>query len=295
MLMGSAQIPCNTVPSTEQILKSLSKKPVTGVYHNHFIIGCNVTDSIRKRILYLLNWQWTKDEIENYLTEYVAERKDFYRIEKRASEVSKGNDSLYKKAKDSIINMLKSERFNYLKSYFHFKVDDGLILAAANLYYTEATPILQQALKDSIHYNPNIVELALARIGDKTLRTKIIDNCVYRKDLNGQDWIEYYTGQIAGKLLFIASQESIFKLNQWLDTSKIYRARVNATKPDTKNAYNVINDLKNIILNKEFQAQLEKVDSEPVGQMANGPILFCKEWLIKNVGKYKINSYYCPY
>ena len=292
-IKANAQLPCNRVPTNQQLLEALSRKPVE-VSRNHFVIGCNVNDSVKRRLLLLLNWKWTDDEIENYLNETITRLGKFYRIEERSKAVSKGNDSLYKHAKDSIIKKIKLENYNTLLKSNAFRVNDGIILTVANLYYYEAIPILKKALEDSIHYNKTVTELALARLGNTKFQDKIISQCIYKNELEGSEWINYYN-YIASKLLFIATQESIYKLNEWLDTSKMSHYRTIGSGPDTKNAYDVIIDLKNVILNRDFQEKTEGIGDEAVGQKANEPILYCKEWLIKNKGRYEINKYYCPY
>jgi hypothetical protein len=284
-----AQESCDLIPTTQQLLIILSSKPVS-LYHRDFRTDCNITDSVKKRLLYLLHWEWTKEEINEYLRKNIKHNKGFYEIEKRALSVSTNNDSLYKIAYDSIVNVINQSILSSLPK----NIDNGIIYTVAFLNLKEAVPILQKGLTAPEYYNHTLVELALARLGNKELQTKIINNCIYNKNLNNIEWVDDYKRKIARKLIFVSSQESIYKLEQWLDTSKVYTL-IPDRKPDGKSAYVVLADLKHIILNIDFQELLKEFNGDPRRKMDNTLILVCKEWLIKNKGKYEINKNYCPY
>jgi hypothetical protein len=288
-----AQQPCKRLPTSEQLLQVLSKKPVTSIERMDFRKGCNVTDSIENRILYLLHWEWTKQEIEDNLNNDIQKNWLFYNIETRAKILSKGDKLLYQLETDSITNFLKSERLKNLEKYHAFKVSGDIVLTAAYLNITSAIPILRKALLDSLHYSKLYVELALARFGDGTLQKKIIAENGYNKELNGDEWLKYFY-KAARNLLFISTQESIFQLNNWLDASKTYVA-IDGGKADTKSAYFTIIALKHAIENKSFQDIIKNIDDSPYRRMDDSIILACKKWLIKNKGKYQINRFWSPY
>ena len=268
-----AQRTCNQVPASKELYLLLSKRPVTNIERQDFIIGCNVTDSIIERILYLLHWEWTKKEIDDALSHDIERGRSFYNIDKKAAKISKGNDSLHKVASDSIIKILKSENLKNFIKYNAFKVDNGLILTAAYLDIKGAIPVLQKGLSDSLHYNRTYVELALARFGEILLQQKVIQGNEYKKELNGREWIAYFY-KSARNLLFISTQESIFQLHYWLDTSKIF-ASIDE-KLDTKNAYLAVIALKHAIKNTSFQLIVKNIDDSPYLKMDNSAILAAK-------------------
>ena len=136
--------------------------------------------------------------------------------------------------------------------------------------------------------------MALARFGDKALRQKLIGSCSY-DNVKRLDYIDAYQRNAGPELIFISSQESIFKLQEWLDTSLVM-ATVQGRKPNVRMAYLVLADLKQVILNKDFQLIAKNFESDWMdSDLDIKPILFCKQWLIKNRGKYNINKNYTPF
>jgi hypothetical protein len=287
------QIPCNKLPTVDEIKNKLMYKPVINITPNQFRIGCNINDSIKKRMLYLLNWEWSKKEIEDYLLIYIDNHKILFDIDNKAQKISNGNDSLFKVAKDSIIKTLKNIELDYLDKKNYYDVSDGLILAVANLGLTKAVPMLEKALKYPNHYHTSIVELALAKLGNKALQKKIISECNYNPSLNGQAWNDYFT-PIGQKLAFIKTQESIQKIGDWLDSTKVFASTTRGNNLD-KSASNVIWFLSYLILNKDFQQIISSFHYGDFNEAVNNDmILRVKEWLIKNKGKYKVNQGFCP-
>jgi hypothetical protein len=294
----TAQYDCTDFIPSKVLKDTLAKKPIPDISFSSFIINCNVTDSIKKRILYLLDWKWTDEEIQNYLNNQIKEHYDWFEIGKNATKIANGNDSLFKKAEDSLILFWKEfilRKMNNPKpisideddNWFNFyKVNDNIILAAGYLDLLDSKEILQKNKSDSDHYNRNIIETALARLGDAKAQKNVLNYYNYNHQVDGQDWMTQFT--ISTRFLFyIATQESTFKLHNWLDTSKKY------------NPYSGVNTfrhcssillpmLKEFILNKDFQKLMLQI---PKGMPFYNDkiILDCKEWLIKNKGKYIIN------
>jgi hypothetical protein len=290
-----AQVPCDyrMLLTTGKILEKLSQKPVEISFTN-FVEHCNVDDSVRRRIIELLHWEWTEMEVENYVEGYFMEYESFLKVKENAQKLSKGDDSLYKRVYDSIKTSIKDEERKQISKQFGVK--GGIILSSAWLYLSEAKPILRAALFDSTHYNRSEVALALARLGDKQLQKKIIGSCTYRKELEGFEWLAYFEDKIARKLIFTSTQESIYKLNEWFDTSKTYKPRSDG-KVTVKTSVNMIIVLKYLLKNKDLQAKIRYIDEDLLskGFTDNSLILFCKEWLKKNKGRYQINKSWCPY
>ena len=289
----NAQVPCAKLMSKSQVLESLRYKPIRDLRPGHYRLNCNVDDAIKKRMLYLLNWQWTQEELNEYVNRDMSERKDFYNIDKRASTTSKGDEQKQKQAVDSITTMIRAEKMDQASK---FKVPGGLLLTVAHLGFVEARPILIEALKDSIHYNKADVELALAKLGDANMQQKIISRSAYDNSLSGRAWTDKFEKD-GRKLVFIASQESIYQLHHWLDASKMYASKAGRA-PDTKNAALVLGYLYEVLLNSDFR-ELVKPFKAPYGddyeQVTDQMISSAKNWLIKNKGKYMVNKDYSPY
>jgi hypothetical protein len=293
-LLLFAQRDCAKLPTEKQLLESLSKKPF-GADFRAFHPGCNMTDSIYRRILYLLDWRWTESEINDYLSRNIKEHKRIYLIEETAKAMAKGNDSVYRRVVDSITRKVSRETLKNLKAKNYYGVSKNVILIAAFVGIDKAKPLLREALKDPLHYNAATVELALARLGDKKYQRSIIAQYDYKRNLVGRDWLNYYQDTVAQKLIFVSSQESIYSLHKWMDTSKYYVPNPHKPAQIAQSAHIVIQDLKYIIGNKDFQEKMKNWDEEPFGYRIDEVILFCKKWLLKNKGKYQINKYYCPY
>lgn len=285
-----AQLPCSQLPTADQLLQSLQYKP-TGAHTYDYELGCNVTDSVKNRLLYLLNWQWTKEELNHALKINLDKNSEIFRIEERAKIASKGNDSLYKVATDSIENIVNEERLKDLGADRSFMVAGGIILTVAKLNFKEAIPTLKKALKDSVHYDTWAVELALARLGDKKLQEKLINSCGYDSNLN---YKEIYSRKVGPTLFFIATQESIYKLHEWMDTATTYPLMA-GRKLRVRFGYTIIQNLVKMILNEDFQREVNNNKEMMRYKSDKYLIAFCREWLIKNKGNYKLNKNYTFY
>jgi hypothetical protein len=278
----SAQKKCASLPSSLKLLENLSNKPVR-INPSEYLIDCNVIDTLKKRLLYLLEWQWTKQEVNDYLEKDIKANQSIYNIEKRAKAVAKHSDSLYKIAYDSIRNIIAKENVRTLEKNHLFGVDANIVLTVAYLNMTEAIPKLKEALQDPNHYNRWAIELALARLGDKNLQRKIIAECT-PSTAKDDNWLAELRIKVP-KLLFIATDESIFHVSDWLDTSQSYQA---TSSGGTGLAANfVVAYLSDVILNKDFHDKTFRVNMFNVS--GNEYILFSKDWLIKNKKHYSIN------
>jgi hypothetical protein len=297
VLNSKAQIPqmnCTRLPSRNELVDRLKEKPIIQLNSWDFYMGCNVDDTIKKRLLYLLNWEWTEAEIENYLVRKIGNHQGKYGVDFDANQIAKGNDSVFRKAKDSIIKSERKRYYRYLEDVNFEGVDGNLMLTVAKLNYTEAIPILKKALSLPMYYNPNFVELALARLGDTALQRKIIATTTYLPYLDGRRWVDYFN-KIGEKLVFIGTQESIAQLGNWLDSSKTYAVTSKGTLFE-KSAFHVIWYLSHSVMNKDFQAIVAPYDygSNPE-TVTNEMIYAAKTWLCANKGKYEINQRFCAY
>lgn len=289
-----SQVKCETFPSSSELLLLLKNKPTNNINYSSFIKKCNVNDSINKRLIYLLDWRWTKIEVESYLENYFNLNKEYLKVESLAKNKSGENDSLFHKYYDSIKMSIKNEEYNEMSKYYY--VDPSIIKTVGFIYLYDALPILKEALKDKQHYNTSVVELSLARLGDINLQKKIILECRYQNELQANEWIDYFQNRIVPKLAYISSQESIFKINEWLDTSKLYKPWIGRGEaPKAKASLIVVSFLKGLLQNKDFQILFKNFKYNIRAGYTNKDdelILKCKAWLIKNKGAYIYNKYF---
>ena len=288
-ITANGQIRCGKYPTFDVVYEQLKNKPVK-INYKKLTPNCNVNDSIRNRLLYLLIPKWTQFEIDNYATKKVADYDK--RINYQATNISNGNDSIFKVAKDSIINLRKVDYINE-KDYNPINGVDGSILQAVSyLDIKEAVPILRKYFKS---YNIDLTKLSLARLGDKGYQKEIIMNSMPDTSLYEWKWIEDLKNKGA-KLSFIGTQESIYAYSHWIDTSKMWHQSHHSQ--GVKAANQVLIFLKDIILNEDFQTKFkytfpERSELYDANYDNIDILMYCKNWLIKNKGKYKIKrSFY---
>ena len=65
---------------------------------------CNVNDSIKNRLMYLLKPDWSIVEIEKVALTRLNENYKWLKIDDNAKKIANGNDSLFKVSRDSIAN-----------------------------------------------------------------------------------------------------------------------------------------------------------------------------------------------
>jgi hypothetical protein len=288
---STAQWDCKWAPPEKVVLAKMATKPVNNIYYGDFQETCNITTAVKKKLLYCLDWHWTKEEIDTYCERELRESKDFYRIEEKARDIAKGNDTLYKVSYDSIKNNIKKAVMKTIR----YGVDGNLILGAAYGNVREAIPLLRKAYGDG-HYNIINVELALARFGDKAMEKKALNRIRNPSHLDGREWVDSFYLDASDKLFYILSQESIYKTNEWMDTSKSYRLAYyhgNGFNPPIKSAIHVLLSLKYLINNPDFQELIGRLHyKRSNGFNDTALILACKKWLITHKGKYQINKSY---
>ena len=282
--------------SYNQLYESIKNKPIIAPQPRYFIKGKNINDSIKNRLLYLLNCNWTLAEFDNYVNkQYEDIIQDSSTIE-YAQQKAKNNNPKFLFLVDSVRMAERQDIITQMKKKDFFKVNDNIVYTVAFLDYQEAIPILSKALNDSIHYNKEAVQLALARFGNKEYQKNIISTCIYNSSLDGRNWERDYQAK-SQKLIMIATQESIYQLNNWLDTTKTI-AFVAGGRSRKKLSNWVVMNLFDIIENKDFYdtawSFISKEDY-PDEWNNNNLAVFCKKWLIENKGKYIINRNFYPY
>lgn len=215
-------VECATTNTLQQNAKLLANKPIQFFEPSLIIIPrCNnVNDSIKKRLLYLLEPTWSQAEIKRYVDSNILN--DVYykeNLPKHARKKAKDNDSLYQ----VILDSMKMHYSNYdLKNaikYGLFNVPNSILYSVALLYMHEAVPIIRKNLQ---HYNRNVAELCLARLGDTALQAKILRESAYTPGItDGNAWLNELNIKIP-RLAFLRHQEGIYEIRNWLDTTVKY-------------------------------------------------------------------------
>jgi hypothetical protein len=285
LLPAMAQDPCKQMLTGQQVWSWLHYKPVS-VDLFEMSKRCNISDSIKLRLLYLLNSNWTQCEIEDYLQRDIIANYEVYEIEKRAKQQSGENSSKFDEAKAQILNDIKAKQMQYLREKKYFGVHESVIKAVALLGYKEAISILKNALKDTVGYfDKPTVELALAKLNDKFYLNKVMQECKYDNTLNDYAWEDDFQLKLK-KLMFLESAESIYQLHQWLDTSKT--REISSSGAIGKAAGYALAFLQEAIENEDFKRITEGIDV--ISSATDDVILRAKKWWIANKGKYRINK-----
>jgi hypothetical protein len=289
---AKGQVPCDHprgVKSATDLLRIMEEKPVS-ISPSYFIEKCNVNDSIINRLRYLLNWQWTKNEVEIYYKKKLVTYEKIYQIEQISRQISKGNDSIYLATKDSIEVATKQNEFKYDKEYNNiFNVSEGIVLAIGWLNMKETIPFLRDSALNSKYYDKPSVELALARMGNKKLQKKIFNSCL-NYSTNKEDFVSDFNNNYR-KLIYIGTQESLFYIHEFIDTSKYFP--INSEGAMTSFALKVVQNLKTVFGNDEINKLISQTGDEWNYNVK--VILAIKQWIIKNKGKYIIKKWFCPY
>jgi hypothetical protein len=272
-----------------------------------------VDDSIVKRILHLLDWKWTKDELDTYIRSQTSNNEYIEKENREAWKIANGDTSIYRVVKDSIRIETTKRVLRHMEDNKMFSVSKNVILAAGQIGLKKAIPILEEALKDSIHYHPEYVELALAKLGKKEMVQKVLSDTKYdpkwvaydKTNNRENDWITHAYGGFQGKigkiskLLYLATQESIYQIHYWMDTSRSILPPKHQGMSYPHPLYDLLfYTLPSVFNNKDFQSLEEW---EFIGGMVNYDdatnerILKVQNWLIRNKGKYKIKLGFCPF
>jgi hypothetical protein len=281
--------PCNRFPTSSQLFKTLANKPVINIHSSSFRLRCNINDSIKSRLLYLLTPQVTEQELNDFAEREVKENYDSYKIEDKAKYIAKENDTLYKKTVDSIIKCFKEyHKREFLKNNY-LAVDASILRTVAYLNLKEAIPIIKKYLHS---YNLGVAELCLARLGSRELQNKIIKGNTVNNTLIHDDWLNDFESKFK-ILTFINTRESIYQLHAWIDTT--HRFTVSSSGGEGWAAYRVIAYLKEVIMNPDFQLLTKNIDGLGFCPCSANDVLNVKAWMIANRNKYELNNEFYMY
>lgn len=285
--------------------RSIKVEPV-----NYFAISKSesITDSVKERILSLLDRKWTSEEINPIINYHSKDFRDLF-------EARFWNGGL----KDSISLYAMERRWYYDTTYHHFfdslnlkykkdienkmlenQVPNEIVLSAAFAQIREAIPILKKDLlsNGNSYFNKDIAELALAKLDDEVFLKKIFaKHKQYVSDslnfkIRGVQQADIFNMRI------LFSQESIAALADWIDTTYKIALPIHGNHPIeyAYASYEIINPLVRIIKNEDFFEGLKKISNDEY--FNNGEfqyatakhLMYIKNWMKKNKGKYQLNN-----
>ena len=284
------------------------------VYPCSFIPGINVTDTVKSRLLTLLKNEWTTEEIQPAIDYYLADMhfKDVFEakfwnggLKEKIIDIAMQRrwyfDSTYHYVYDSVLNETKVQIERNIRGK---AVPDILVKLAANIGLKEAMPLFKNDLASTAKhlYNAEIAQLALAKLGDKVLYKKILKECNYNSNLIDFDSIRYEDNSAwwndfnskFNKLAFLNTQESIYQLHNWLDTSKTsINQEFSSGYIDFAYSANRVLEALYQLLGKYDLVKEWRKRGTPKSPETAAAILSFKKWMIKNKGKYEIKET-CP-
>jgi hypothetical protein len=287
-----AQIPCNgtNTPDSTRLIDNLSQYPMVSYRPSVYINNCNVTNTLKSRLVYrLFNWQWPERKVIELVNSKFQEAKLSFDIERKARLISK-NDSSYRKNLALLTKKAKQMLQQRLDSMGYFKVDNNVILTIAWLNLKETVKFLREkAIKDSFHYDTETVKLALARFGDKKHLESLI-NAESRINIKEVALFQAFDKSFK-RMAFLKTQESVFQLNRWIDENFVDEMNSKGTKGYLASSF--LFDLNRLILNEEFKVITKRGYVDEYN--CKNELITVRTWLINNKGKYLLNDKFCPY
>ena len=202
-------------------------------------------------------------------------------------------DSVYRALYDSLGLLFRNK---LVKNFKESPVSDDIVLAVAYAQLKEAIPILKNdLLSTGKHYiNPAVAELALARLGDTLYVNKLVrQHFAYPKTNDAFLKFDYYLSDFKA-LETIGTQKSISLLSDWLDTTL---KALNNHYPNPELFYvsgYVVASIRDLIQNKSFHEGFAKVPNSALldenSESATAEvIMYVKNWMIANKGKYEFD------
>lgn len=301
-----------TADSLLKLLNSYRSDEILTVHPDDFSPEHNVNDKVKQTLLCLLKNEWDADLLEEKFEAYKLTHpySDYFEwhfwngglhdsIARLSSRIGGRFDSVYHA-------FYERKFFDYKEAYFvllrSIPVRDEIILSAARAGVREAIPFLKEILASGNKgYAAPIVEVALAIFGDPFYLEKF-----YRKHaelVEMKTWEVFLINADVYYLRIIKTQESYFRISDWMDTAKMYRAFTENDDPDAPLIYHsadVVPTVLFAIRNHDLRDSIVKLpwrNLVPFPQrsfyhrldISKEQIQFIKEWMIRNRGRYILN------
>ena len=178
------------------------------------------------------------------------------------------------------------------------RVPDEIILNLGTAKIKEAIPLLKNILitNNRSYANLEAVEKALAALGDSMYIKKILKK--HKDYINKEIWQGAYLNDDLFSLhVILRSQESYYLISDWLDTTRTYREfseTGDTTTPIRYTSAFIVSGLLSTLKNKDlisgfknlYQAEIKKIEFDEYS-ITPKLILYVKNWLIANKGKYE--------
>ena len=293
-----------------QILEDQRKSNSPKINPCDFIDNKNLTEKVKTKILSLLRNEWVQDELDLLIIE---------RFNKETFRNSFEGQFWHVGVKDSIIKISMDKRL-FFDSAYHYVYDslmalekrqikekilnepvsNELIALAAHINLKDAIPIFKIGLKSGNKiYDNEMLELALAKMGDDVLYKKILKEASYNNELKDFDssvnrddkaWTKDFKRKFF-KLSFLSTQESLFQLHDWLDTSKVsfLFGLPNGNKQLGSSSFLILIYLVRYFQNDEMLKAYKNID-EFDDIKTKAFVLSFKKWMIENKGKFKVKQ-----
>ena len=252
-----------------------------------------VYDSVYKYTFTKQLAELQKDSSTKAIADPIASTRAKDEAKRVSAQYSVLYDSIYRKLYDSAALEFRLAKKQELKEA---SVPDEIVLLASVANLFEAVPILKQDINADKHYfNSEAAELALAGLGDTSTISKFIANhLVYVKR---DEWIgEEMLKDITALGLLIGTQESFSFLSDWMDTSRYY-VRFSEPKfisPRKLQSAGLMPIILASLKNKNFIDEYRKLNpsNQPIdyyddNHVTKEHVLFVKNWLISNKGRYE--------
>jgi hypothetical protein len=274
-----------------QIMENIRKPGFRAV--DLFYFELRYFDTKKKnRLLEVLANKWTDEELIPFVKKYIdSDTAKQEQISIRAKELAERKKMPYQKIKDSLTSIEISRVKERTKQ---LRINDFIILLVGWLDMQEAIPVLRSALNDGKLYNNELVRLALARLLVEPYYSEALKKYSSRGTLiiNGiriNDPIrEYY--EKAPKLIYIATQESIFAITDWFNRKE----KVSPESHDDRLFSVAIYPTQSFIYlidNESFQKNFTKEKRAVFlpSSITKSDIEFVKKWMLANKGKYEFD------
>ena len=156
--------------------------------------------------------------------------------------------------------------------------------------------LLQEALKDSIKFDPYAVKMSLARndIGayaEEMLEKNRIETEWFKKDKFDSDLRFYENNEAFPNLAYLNTQESIKEYSKLLAIEHFEQID-GGDYTLYSIPVSVLIGLSNLILNPDFQEYLRQVD--PPNNVTKDHITWVQNWLEENYGNYELERDFYP-
>ena len=197
-------------------------------------------------------------------------------------------DSVYNSIYDSTASSYRAEE---RRKILNRQIPEEIIKSAATAGVKEAIPILEEALRTkNPQFDKDAVELTLARFGDKKLQEKLATIYSSNFDFKDDDFKKKMITRLKA-LSYISTQESVYNMHAFMDTTR-WDAYLSNGSFAPSGRYAIMMLLETVV-NKDIQEKFAGMNLDYLDDP--NLVIYAREWLLKNKGKYQINHLHFYY